>query len=468
MKLWQKLSLLTVLTLLITSAVSGITVIYKSAVYNQEKTLENYEQQVRSASYALAKELQGSSMESYREATKNSYLNFLIRKYDASEYILIENSTVVCNDTAFELADPADERWAGDEVYSIIQKQADNYILLAGKKVPVSGNGEYKLVLVKDISALYEGIRMQAFFNLLIYLGTAVFSVLLVFFITGRILKPLRELQGAAADISAGELTRRADVHSKDEVGMLAEVFNGMAEKIENQVTELEAESECRKQMLGSLAHELKTPMTSIIGYSDSLLHVNLKAGQKESALTHIYEESRRLERLSSKLMSLVGMYDNESISMEEVSIHKMFEQVAELESYHLKEKEIELTCFCNMENRRLDSDLFISLLVNLIDNAVKASEAKTTIILMGTGNVISVEDQGCGIPEEELARVTEAFYMVDKARSRKEGGSGLGLALCCKIAELHGAKLQIESEYQKGTTVSVVFEEQGMENTTV
>lgn len=459
MKLWQKLSLVTVAILLIASGILGVTVIYKSTMYNQEKTLENYEQQLKSTAYALSRELQNSSIENYREATKYSYLHFLIQRYDASEYILIENDRVICNDTAYELNDPSDEKWSGDEVFSVIQKRETEYIMVAGKKLPVLGDTEYKLVLIKDISDLYRDIRIQAFYDLLICLGMAAVSVLLVFLITGRILRPLKELQKTAIDISAGNWKRRARVYSEDEIGIVAKAFNSMAEKIEDQVTELAAESERRRQMLGSLAHEMKTPMTSIIGYSDSLLHVNLKQEQKERALNHIYEESKRLERLSGKLMSLIGMYDNESISMKEADMKRLFEQVALLETYHLKEKGITLVCICDMENRALDEDLFTSLLVNLIDNAAKASEAGSTITLEGKGNVVSVKDEGCGIPEDELARVTEAFYMVDKARSRKAGGTGLGLALCSKIAELHGAGLKIESKLHEGTTVSVVFE---------
>lgn len=210
--------------------------------------------------------------------------------------------------------------------------------------------------------------------------------------------------------------------------------------------------------MLGSLTHELKTPMTSIIGYSDTLLNVNLKKEQQERALEHIYKECRRLERLSSKLMSLMGLYDNESICPEETSMQELFDQVVSLEEYHLKQKKISLISSCTMGSRRIDRDLFESLLVNLIDNGIKASGEGGVIFLTGQDNVITVRDEGCGIPADEIKRVTEAFYMVDKARSRKEGGCGLGLALCSMIAELHGAKLAIESEIGKGTSVSVIF----------
>lgn len=106
------------------------------------------------------------------------------------------------------------------------------------------------------------------------------------------------------------------------------------------------------------------------------------------------------------------------------------------------------------------DSDLLESLLINLIDNAAKASAPGSVVWLVGKKNEITVEDEGFGIPDEEIARVTEAFYMVDKARSRKAGGCGLGLALCSRIAKLHGARLVIESRQGEGTTVRVQFED--------
>lgn len=460
MKLWQKLSLMAIVVLLVATGVSGAAVIYRSALYNQEKTIESYEQQVRTTAYALGKELENSSLNTYSEVARNSYLNFLVKKFGASQYILIETGQVVCNLTPFEFVKPEDERWNQEDVYSVIQKSGNQHMLISGKEVPAAGNLEFNLVLVQDISELYEDIRTQVLFYLMIYLCAALIAVVAVFFITRKILKPLWELQKAAQDISDGQLKRRADVHTRDEIGAMAESFNKMADKIEGQMTELSQVSEQRKQMLGSLTHELKTPMTSIIGYSDTLLHVNLKKEQQERALLHIYEECSRLERLSSKLMSLMGLYDNDSICMEEASMPELFERVAELETCNLQQKKIKLISSCSMKNKRLDRDLFESLLINLIDNGIKASSEGAAIYLEGEGNKITVRDQGCGIAKEEIERVTEAFYMVDKARSRKAGGCGLGLALCSRIAGLHNARLLIDSEQGKGTCVTLLFEE--------
>lgn len=460
MKLWVKLALTTVFVLLAATLSSGAALLYQALLYNQEKTMESGHQQLSSTAYALARELENGPLTGYSEATKYSYINYTMKKFGASRYILIEDGEVLCNMTPFDLADAGDERWRQEEGGSIIQKSGEQYILIEGQKVPTSDGSFYSLVLVQDISGLYQEMRKQMVFGLWILADAAAIAMLLIFLMTKRILKPLRELQKAAMDISEGVLTRRAKVRTRDEIGVVAKAFNRMAERIESQVTELSQVSEQRRQLLGSLTHELKTPMTSIIGYSDTLLHVNVKKEQQQRALWHIKDECGRLERLSSKLMNLMGLYENDSVSMEEISMEELFAHVAQIEKYHLGQMGMTLKVSCSMGKRQVDRDLMESLLINLIDNGAKASKEGDEIFLEGQGSRITVRDKGCGIPEEEISRVTEAFYMVDKARSRKAGGCGLGLALCVMIAQLHGAELEIQSKVGEGTAVSVVLPE--------
>lgn len=460
MKLWKKISLVAVFVMLSALAVSGIAVISHEKQYSQEKTLESYEQQLKFTAYSVGKELEDGLRAGYNQVTMNSYVDFVMKRFDGYQYILIKDDQVISNRTPYELVKPEDERWGGKEPYSVIFKRDKQYFLIMGQKISVGGNSEYKLILIQDISQLYADLRQQAVYSLVIYLCAAMVSVILIFLVVRRILKPLKELQSAALDISGGNLGRRAEVCTKDEFGSVAKAFNAMAGQIENQVTELEQESERRRQLLGSLTHEMKTPMTSIIGYSDTLLHVNLNEKQMQRALYHIKEECGRLERLGSKLMSLMGLYDNDSICLEDVPMQEIFEKTAQLEKLPLSQRGIRLEYLCAMGERKVDRDLFESLLVNLIDNSARASKEGDTIYLIGEGNRIIVKDQGCGIPEDEIGRVTEAFYMVDKARSRKEGGCGLGLALCARIAMLHGARLTIESKLGEGTQIAVVFED--------
>ena len=458
MKLWKKLSLLTAVTLFGAVSVFGAMVVNSTVTYHQDKALESGEQQLNITAYALGRELEDSGIENYSDAAKNSYLNFVMRRYGASDYILIEGNQVVCNQTPFQIVNPEDKRWASEEAFGIIQREGSRYTLLAAKKVPVAAHMDYKLLLVQDISSFYEDIRRQAFFYFFTGAGITLLTVLFIFMITKNLLEPLRELQRAAEDISAGDLKRRITRLSEDEVGTVARTFNQMAERMEQQVSDLFLESERRKQMLGSLTHELKTPMTSVIGYADSLLHVNLKEEQRENALWHIYEECRRLERLSGKLMSLIGMYDNDSIHKQETVMIQLFQEAAELEKHHLQSQHIKLEISCEMDACEVDRDLMVSLLVNLIDNAIHASREGDVIYLIGKDHVITVKDEGAGIPEDDIDRITEAFYTVDKARSRREGGSGLGLFLCSMIAKLHGATLQIESSPGKGTEVALIL----------
>ena len=461
MKLWKKLSLVTITVMLLTTGISGAITLNQTFSYNQKKTVESYEKQLETTVYALERELDKSRINEYGETTKNAYLSYLMKKFGSTQYILLEDYKVAYNMTPFLLTTTRLEQFGQNDIMTVIQKTDTQYILIAGKRIPYIGEQEYGLVLVQDISDLYRDMKKQLCSYIGLGVVTTLLAVILVFWLTKRILRPLKELELASKDISSGNLDRRAMVTTKDEIGMLAKAFNYMADKMEQQMHDITNESERRKQMLGSLTHELKTPMTSIIGFADTLLHVNVRKEQQEIALTHIHDECRRLERLSGKLTNLIGMYDNDSIRFELVSMVDLFQRVAELERENLSQKGIRLDYSCDMKDRMADSDLLESLLINLIDNAAKASKEGMTIWLTGHGNVITVQDEGCGIPKEELAHVTEAFYMVDKVRSRKSGGCGLGLALCSQIVQLHQATILIDSRFGEGSTVTVTFEEE-------
>ena len=208
---------------------------------------------------------------------------------------MIKDGEVVCNLTAFDLVNPREKRWAGTEASADFRQVGEQHLLILGKKLPADSLSDYRLVLVQDITELYADMEKQAWLFAEIYFAAAVISVLIIFLITGRLLKPLRKLQQAAADISEGRLGQRAQAGSKDEIGAMAASFNRMADRIEEQVTELEKVSAQRGMLLGSLTHELKTPMTSIIGYSDTLLHVKLSEERREQALHRIHDECRRV-----------------------------------------------------------------------------------------------------------------------------------------------------------------------------
>lgn len=456
MKLWAKLTAVTVVTLLLGAGTAGAALLFRSVEYSRQREMESCREQLYVAAYAMGREMDRTLLKEYSAAAKNSYLDFLLQKFGSASYILLENGEEICNRTLYRLKDGEKKIWQEERAWSRFQKLEDQYFVVAGQSIPSGLDDTYTLILIRDISHLYRQGKRQLIEGIVILAAAVLAAALLTFLFVKRLLRPLGELEAAAKQISQGHLGQQVQVKGRDEIGELAKAFNHMSQQLEGQVEELSRVADRRKLLLGSMAHEMKTPMTSIIGYADTLLHVKLKREQQEKALEHIYAASTRLERLSGKLMELIGLYDNDSIHMEETDMEALFARIRELEEKALGERGLSLRCLCEMERCLADSDLMESLLLNLIENAARASSPGGIISLTGKGSVLLVEDHGCGIPQKEVGKITEAFYMVDKARSKSMGGSGLGLAICSRIALLHGAALKIESTPGEGTKVWV------------
>ncbi len=223
----------------------------------------------------------------------------------------------------------------------------------------------------------------------------------------------------------------------------------------------LQAINETQRQLIGSMSHELKTPLTAIKGYSETLLRVKLSKEQQEKSLNYIFEESGRLSRLSEKMMELTRLSEPEyKIMLQEVSVEILFEAVEKNVAYKLKEAEMKLVKEGNYQGKikKMDSDLMTSFLINLINNSIMASEPGSHIYLGGDEKSLWVRDEGCGILAEEVDKIRKAFYRVDKSRSRKSGNMGLGLAICEQIAVVHHGRMEIQSKVGRGTKISLVF----------
>ncbi|MDO4308760.1 MAG: HAMP domain-containing sensor histidine kinase [Eubacteriales bacterium] len=347
-----------------------------------------------------------------------------------------------------------------------LQEANERKLMIFGEEWAGVNGPSYYIIYYKDVTDVcrqtegmfYKGLCFAAV--LLALIGTVLYYGIY------RSIRPLLELRRTAAAIAEGSYESRASVHGRDEIGELAVSFNQMACKVEAHVEELSHVNQMQRQLIGSLAHELKTPMTAILGYADTLLTVGLSEKRRIQALNYIGSESRRLSRLSAKMMELTGLYDGMvSISVKEIKAEPFLKRLKDLTAYRLKEKNIQLTISCSQKDLtfQIDEDLMMSLLMNLIDNACKASVENSVITVAANLYRISVTDTGKGIPTEELERVTEAFYMVDKSRAKSAGSVGLGLTLCKQIADLHGAELILESREGKGTRVSVVWEQEAV-----
>lgn len=273
--------------------------------------------------------------------------------------------------------------------------------------------------------------------------------------------RPLRKLQKASKEIEMGNLSFRSNIKSGDEVGELSAAFDKMAKELENTITLLKESAEQKDMFMGAFTHELKTPMTSIIGYSDLLRSQNLSEKDRADALNYIFSEAKRLENMSLKMLDLfVG--DKKKITLKACSPADLTSYVVKhLQNIYAKSN---VTIEVNAQKGQclLEPDLFQTLLINLLDNAKKSMEQGgmivVTVSVTAKGCILSVVDEGGGIPEASLRHLTEAFYRVDKARARVKGSAGLGLALCDKIVQLHHGTMEFESAEGVGTKVTVTL----------
>lgn len=313
----------------------------------------------------------------------------------------------------------------------------------------------YKLV---DITYVWERMRLLGLGMLLLSCVITAVVCLMLFAILNRVLRPLQELNAGAKQIARGEYNQRIAVERNDEIGELSDNFNQMAEAVQSHIEKLKDAEWKRTLFMGNLTHELKTPMTAISGYAKTLLTVKLPQEDREEALSYIYGESCRLERLSRKLMNLLLLEENHQITLTEVPADVLFHNAEEACRRSLEEDGIFLECHDGGETFLVDADLFTEVLINLIDNARKASRKGDRILLTAAGNVIEVRDFGTGIPEEEREKILEPFYMIDKSRSRKNGGAGLGLAITATILSRHNCRLEIESRLGEGTRMILQF----------
>lgn len=349
---------------------------------------------------------------------------------------------------------------ADGESYSIAVFESDGrYIMAVGAAVIADGQ-TYFAVTAEDITEIYDLKAEQTDFVRKVSLAAAGAISLVLLVTVFALLRPLNRLNVYTKAIAGGNYKIRIRRRGSQEFRELAENMNIMADSVQSNAARLEKIAEDRQTFIANLAHEMKTPLTSILGFAD-LLRIKRTVSDSERAeyAGVIVEETKRLRSLSGKLMGIVAMGGTE-IDKKPVSLPAMIRETETALVPLLAKNTVELEC--NSENITIsaDEELFKSLLYNIIENAVKASPKGGRVVLnaaMYEGDaVITITDNGIGMTPEIVQKAFEPFFMADKSRSRKAGGAGLGLALCAKIAQLHSSKIEIDSRPGEGTTVFI------------
>ena len=329
--------------------------------------------------------------------------------------------------------------------------QGDHYYVQTGIQVKALDRNLY-LETMEDVTQVFEeramGFTMYRRVTLVMLLASAVG----MFFICTWLTKPIRLLAGATREMAAGDYSYRARQISSDELGQLTQDFNSMANVLEDTIGELQDEVRSREDFIAAFAHELKTPLTAIIGYADLLRSRKLDDEKHFMSSNYIYTEGKRLENMSFRLLDII-VTRREQIDPQPVEAQVFAKYLEDMFSENKGQK---LQTFIEPGTVYAETNLMKTVLLNLVDNAFKASPQGGVVEVTGwntdSGYAFQIQDYGVGIPEEELNKVTEAFYMVDKSRSRSRNGAGLGLALCVEILRLHHSLLFIDSVVGEGT----------------
>lgn len=310
-------------------------------------------------------------------------------------------------------------------------------------------DGEITLLTALDVSPVYalrrELLRGAAALGLI---GLALAGALAIW-ISGVLTRPLSQLADAAAKLADGDYAAPLPAAKNDEMNALIRAFSRMSAAIDERETALRTQAEERQALIDALAHEMRTPLTAILGGARLLQQSRLSGSQQSELLDTMAREASRLSTMDERLLLLTRLdheapafapFDSQAMAREALSV---FDGVRLEGDDAIFVGERELT---------------ILLLRNLVVNAQRAGGKEAVRVTLHPDG-FDVTDYGCGMTKEQIARAFEPFYKADKARTRSAGGAGLGLPLCRKIARLHHGKLHMESEIGRGTRVCYRFD---------
>lgn len=297
--------------------------------------------------------------------------------------------------------------------------------------------------------------------EVLMLIGSAIlFSIVLAFFVfkgIQHIMRPLKELQHAVEKMSEGDYATRVHVSSNDEIGKLSKAFNEMAESIER-------EDEVQKTFLATVSHELRTPISYVKGYSEAILHHFIEEKERDKTMELIVREANRMERLTDELLQLArGANDQKEIELYPIVLAEVVRDSVRILENKAANKRIKLLV-------SLDETIIVQgneeklkqIFINIIENAIRYSNEDSNINIstktVKENAIIEIQDNGIGIPPEDLPHITERFYRVNKARSRADGGSGLGLSIVEQLVKQHNGALSIQSKLGEGSVVTITI----------
>ncbi|MFI3205804.1 MAG: HAMP domain-containing sensor histidine kinase [Clostridia bacterium] len=469
MKLWQKIFLFSLAFVIIAVSVTAVAVLNMSfshlVTQEKEKNLSQYEYYETTILNSIAyKRLQSSEMmltpkeiEDILISNINALSETGLAIYDADKIISERNAEIIKNDIDFQ----NEVKENTENILIKTDKNASKNYIIVGSSIKIEGNFYY-LYTLNYTTDLFEFFSEQTEFIKVFSIVFASVISLILLILTFIILRPLTKINNSIKIIAKGNYKMRLKKKGSPEFVKLSANINKMASSIEKNINRLEDIANSRTQFVDNFAHEMKTPLTSIMCFSDLLrIKRNVSEEERQEYANVILEESRRMKKLSSKLLEITTT-NSANIDLQVIETESLIRDICLAIAPIMKIHDINFRIATVKTEILADKELIKSLVFNLLDNAIKASDDGSEIQLickdLGEFLTISVKDFGIGMSKENLQKVTEAFYMVDKSRSRKSGGAGLGLTLCESIAKAHNAKIKYKSELGVGTAVTLIL----------
>ncbi len=274
----------------------------------------------------------------------------------------------------------------------------------------------------------------------------ALFAIMLVYFISRKISKPILKLNEAAKSIAKGNFKQRVEIDDIDEIGELGESFNYMAESIEQF-------ENTRNSFIANISHDLRTPMTTITGFVQGILDGTIPEEKHEWYLSIVLDESKRLSRIVTDLLDISKLEQGSfNLEFKDFDLNELVRlNIIKFEK-KITDKDIQLSVEFESDGLvvNADKDAMSRVLINLFDNAIKFTNERGFIdIRVGKKNgraYVSIQNSGMGIAEDELNHIFDRFYKTDKSRSLDKNGAGLGLYIVKSIIQAHGERVWAES----------------------
>lgn len=467
MKLKQKIILLNICTLMIMLILLGIIISNITDNYNLSTRLQYLEGQSEYAAtyieqYVMNKSRSFFDVPALMESNAGYLAEFLERTANCrvqiyyGETLLGDSEDIIDQNTPIrpEVA----QTFLNNSAYFISPGPNRTFYYAA----PVEIGNKYKYS-VAFIYSLAETDKMKKNTIQMFAITSIIASIIVLLVgtaISNMIIYPIKALNKVTKQFSKGDLTSRAEVFTTDEVGELSLTFNSMADNIHEMITKLNYEKEKQKNFFDNFTHEIRTPLTTILGYTDLLWKTNDEE-VKDRSLFHIDSEGKRMLKMVESLLELSKLkkFDME-LNLQETDIKHLIEEVCD--SMHYKAKRYNISFRLKLEPVKytVDPDMFKQLVINIIDNSIKYSKSELIDITLTKPDKLKlvIEDFGCGIDSKNLENVFEPYYKVDKSRNSKIAGWGLGLSIVKEIVSKHNGEINLISAPNKGTKIEIIL----------